>query len=63
MQNCHNGNNIPSNKGNKLIGSLTWEKKFLLYTPLLKRCLQQGLNFTKFHCAIKYTPEEFSTIR
>ena len=29
-----------------------------LYTPLLKWYLQQGLKITKFHCAIKYTPEK-----
>jgi hypothetical protein len=33
-------------------------KEILLYTPLLKRCLQQGLKITKFYCAIKYTPEK-----
>jgi hypothetical protein len=41
----------------KLIGSY-FEKEILLYTPLLKWYLQQGLIFFKFHCAIKYTPEK-----
>jgi hypothetical protein len=33
-------------------------KEILLYTPLLKWYLQQGFKITKFHCAIKYTPEK-----
>jgi hypothetical protein len=48
---------IPFNKGEKKIGSY-FEKEILLYTPLLKWYLQQGLKITKFHCAIKYTPEK-----
>ncbi len=54
MQNYHNENDIPFNKGKTLIGSY-FGKEILLYTPLLKWYLQQGL---KFHCAIKYTPEK-----
>ena len=57
MQNYHNENDIPFNKGKKLIGSY-FGKEILLYTPLLKWYLQQGLKITKFHCAIKYTPEK-----
>ena len=38
MQNYHNENNIPFNKGNKLIGSY-FGKEILLYTPLLKLSL------------------------
>jgi hypothetical protein len=30
----------------------------VLYSPLLKWYPQQGLVITKFHCAIKYTPEQ-----
>ncbi len=30
----------------------------MLYTPLLKCYLQQGLVITKFYCAIKYTPKK-----
>ena len=52
MQNYHNENDIPFNKGKKLIGSY-FGKEILLYTPLLKWYLQQGLKITKFHCAIK----------
>ncbi len=33
-------------------------EKNLLYTPLLKWYLQQGLKITKFHCATKYAPEK-----
>ena len=55
MQNYHNENNIPFHKGNKLIGSY-FGKEILLYTPLLKWYLQQGLIITKFYTAIKYTP-------
>jgi hypothetical protein len=51
MQNCHNENDISFNKGKKLIGSY-FGKEILLYTPLLKWYLQQGLKITKFHCAI-----------
>ncbi len=51
MQNYHNENNIPFNKGNKLTGSY-FGKEILLYTPLLKWYLQQGLKITKFYCAI-----------
>ncbi len=36
---------------------LLW-KRNLLYTPLLKWYIQQGLKLTKFYCAIKYTPEK-----
>ena len=57
MQNHHNENDIPFNKGKKLIGSY-FGKEILLFTPLLKWYLQQGLKITKFHCAIKYTPEK-----
>ncbi len=57
MQNYHNDNNIPFNKGNKLIGSY-FGKEILFYTPFLKWYLQQGLIITKFHCAIKYTLEK-----
>jgi hypothetical protein len=57
MQNYHTENNVPFNKGNKLIG-LYFGKEILLYTPLLKWYLQQGLKITKFHCAIKYTSEK-----
>jgi hypothetical protein len=46
MQNYHNENNIPFNKGNKLIGSY-FGKEILSYTPLLKWYLQQGLKLTK----------------
>ena len=56
MQNYHTKNNIPFNKGKKLIGSY-FGKEILLYSPLLKWYLQHGLVITKFHCAIKYTPE------
>ncbi len=57
MQNYHTENNFPFNKGNKLIG-LYLGKEILLYTPLLKWYIQQGLKITKYHCAIKYTPEK-----
>ena len=57
MQNYHNENKIPFNKGKKLIGSY-FGKEIVLYTPLLKWYLQKGLVITKFHCAIKYTPRE-----
>ena len=57
MQKYHNENEIPFNKGKKLIGSY-FGKEILLYTPFLKWYLQQGLKITKFHCAIKYTPEK-----
>ncbi len=30
----------------------------MLYTPLLKWYLQQGLVITKFYCAIKYRPKK-----
>jgi hypothetical protein len=56
MQNYHTQNNIPFNKGKKLIGSY-FGKEILLYSPLLKWYLQHGLVITKFHCAIVYTPE------
>ena len=56
MQNFHTENNIKFTKGNKLIGSY-FGKDILLYSPLLKWYLQQGLVITKFHCAIKYNPE------
>ena len=42
MQNYHTENDIPLNKGKKLIGSY-FGKEILLYTPLLKWYLQQGL--------------------
>jgi hypothetical protein len=57
MQNYHNENNIPFIKGKTLIGSF-FGKEILLYTQLLKWYLQQGLKITKFHCAVKYTPEK-----
>ncbi len=57
MQNYHNENDLPFNKGKKLIGSY-FGKEIWLYTPLLKWYLQQGFKITKFHCAIKYTPEK-----
>ena len=47
MQNYHNENNIPFNKGKKLIGSY-FGKEILLYTPLLKWYLQQGLKKRNF---------------
>ncbi len=56
MQNYHNENDILLNKGEKLKGSYIG-KEILLYSPLLKWYLQQGLKITKFHCAIAYTPE------
>ncbi len=46
MQNYHNENNIPFNKGKKRIG-LYFRKEILLYTPLLKWYLHQGLKITK----------------
>ena len=55
MHNYHNENNIPFNKGKKIIGSY-FEKEILLYTPLLKWYLQQGSIITKIYTAIKYTP-------
>jgi hypothetical protein len=57
MQNYQNENKVLFNQGNKLIG-FYFGKEFLLYTPLLKWHFQQGLKITKFHCAIKYTPEK-----
>jgi hypothetical protein len=57
MQNYHTENKIPFNKGNTFIGSF-FGKDSLLYTPLLKWYLQQGLKITEFHCAIKFTPEK-----
>ena len=57
MQNYHKENDIKFNEGNKLIGSY-FGKGIVLYTPLLKWYLQQGLEITKFHCAIKYTPKQ-----
>ena len=56
MQNFHTENNIKFNQGNKLIGSY-FGKEIVLYSPLLKWYLQEGLIITKFHCAIKYQPE------
>jgi hypothetical protein len=56
MQNYHTQNNIKFMEGNKLIGSY-FGKEILLYTPLLKWYLQQGLKITKFR-AINYTPEK-----
>jgi hypothetical protein len=56
MQNFHKENNIKFNQGNKLIGSY-FGKEIVLYSPLLKWYLQEGLIITKFHCAIKYQPE------
>ncbi len=47
MQNYHNENNIPFNKGKKLIGSY-FGKEILLYTPLFKWYLQQGLKLLNF---------------
>ena len=44
------------NQGNKFIGSY-FGKEIVLYSPLLKWYLQEGLIITKFHCAIKYQPE------
>ena len=55
-QNYHTKNNIPFNKGKKLIGSY-FGKEILLYTPSLKWYIQHGLVITKFHCAIKYQGE------
>ena len=55
MQNYHKENDIKFNEGNKLIGSYIG-KEIVLYSPLLKWYLQQGLIITKFHCAIQYTP-------
>jgi hypothetical protein len=55
MKNYHNENNIPFNKEKQLIGSY-FGKEILLYTPLLKWYLQQGLKITKFHCAINIHP-------
>ncbi len=46
MQNYHNKNNIPFNKEKKRIG-LYFGKEILLYTPLLKWYLHQGLKITK----------------
>jgi hypothetical protein len=57
MQNYHTENKIPFNKGKKLIGPY-FGKEIVLYAPLLRWYLQQGLVITKFHCAIKYTPRE-----
>ncbi len=54
MQNYLNENNIPFNKGNKLISSY-FVKENLLYCPIkfvIKWYLQPGLKITKFHCAI-----------
>ena len=48
MQNYHTENNIKFNKGNKLIGSY-FGKEIVLYSPLLKWYLQEGLITTKFH--------------
>ncbi len=56
MQNFHTENNIKFNQGNKLIGSY-FGKEIVLYSPLLKWYLQEGLIITKFHCAIQYKPE------
>ena len=56
MQKFHTENNIEFNKGNKLIGSY-FGKEIVLYSPLLKWYLQEGLIITKFHCAIAYKPE------
>ena len=56
MQQFHNENNIKFNKGNKLIGSY-FGKGIVLYSPLLKWYLQEGLIITRFHCAIKYKAE------
>jgi hypothetical protein len=56
MQNFHTENKIKFNKGNKLIGSY-FGKEIVLYSPLLKWYLQEGLIITKFYCAIEYKPE------
>ena len=56
MQKFHTENNIKFNQGNKLIGSY-FGKEIVLYSPLLKWYLQEGLIITKFHCAIQYKPE------
>jgi hypothetical protein len=56
MQQFHTENNIKFNQGNKLIGSY-FGKEIVLYSPLLKWYLQEGLIITKFHCAIQYKPE------
>ena len=56
MQKYHTKNNIPFNKGKKLIG-LYFGKEIVLYRPLLKWYLQQGFKITEFHCAIKYQRE------
>ena len=47
-------NAIPCKKSRKLIGSMKGEK-ILLYTPLLKWYLENGLEFYK---AITYTPKQ-----
>jgi hypothetical protein len=56
MQKYHIENNIPFNKGKKLIGSY-FGKEIVLYTPLLKWLIQHGLIITKFYCAIAYKAE------
>jgi hypothetical protein len=56
MQNFHIENKIKFNQGNKLIGSY-FGKEIVLYSPLLKWYVQEGLIITKFHCAIQYQPE------
>jgi hypothetical protein len=57
MQKYHSDNNIPFNKGNKLIGSYFGTEN-LLYTPLLKWYLQQASITTEFHCAIQHRPDK-----
>jgi hypothetical protein len=56
MQNYHTENNVPFNKRKILIGSY-FGKEIVLYSPLLKWYLQQGLKITKFYGAIKYQRE------
>ena len=46
-------NKKPLHKRKKLISSMFGEK-ILLYTPLLKWCLEHGLIITKFYEAIEY---------
>ena len=53
-------NKMPISKSKKLIGSM-FGKKILLYTPLLKWYIKQGLVITKFYKAITYTPDKCFT--
>ena len=46
-------------KGTEMLLGVMKAKKILLYTPLIKWCLRNGLRLTAVHQSIKYEPGMF----